>query len=258
MDSPLNRASSALVLGERRALRDDVREAIVNAIIQGEFLPGDRIIETRVARQLGVSQSTVREALREIEQLGMILSTRNRGVIVRPLTRRDVLEMYEMRALLEGHAARLVAARITDDDLRELETLLEEMIRLGAAGDVREMIARDVIFHSRICAMADNALLSRLWSAVNPHIWTYVAVRGLLDLPPEQVARRHEAVIEALRSRDPDRAEKAMRVHLLELRDLAGHKLESDGGRSPSRGSAIPFPASQPFDRASGLASVQR
>ena len=256
MDSPLDRASSALVLGERRALRDDVREAIVNAIIQGEFQPGDRIIETRVARQLGVSQSTVREALREIEQLGMILSTRNRGVIVRPLTRRDVLEMYEMRALLEGHAARLVAPGITDDDLRELEELLEEMIRLGKSGDLREMVARDVVFHSRICQMADNALLNRLWSAVNPHIWTYVAVRGLLDLPPEQVARRHRGVIDALRSRDPARAEHAMRAHLLELRDLAGQKLDAAVGDSTARETNQSH--AQTHDRANGMALIQR
>lgn len=256
MDSPLDRASSALVLGERRALRDDVREAIVNAILQNEFLPGDRIIETRVARQLGVSQSTVREALREIEQLGMIVSTRNRGVIVRPLTRRDVLEMYEMRALLEGHAARLVAPRITDDDLRELETLLDEMIRLSNASDLHDMVARDVAFHSRICEMADNALLSRLWSAVNPHIWTYVAVRGLLDLLPEQVARRHQAVIDALRSRDPIRAEDAMRAHLLELRDLAGQKLDATVGDSTARESNRS--QAQTHDRANGLALIQR
>src|SRR5437870_2334154 len=151
--------STALVIAERRALRDDVREAIVNAIIQGEFLPGDRIVETRVARQLGVSQSTVREALREIQQLGMIVYTPNRGVVVRPLTRAGVLEMYEMRALLEGHAARLAAEKLTDDDLRELEGILDEMVALGDAGDVREMIARDVAFHSRICSLAGHALL---------------------------------------------------------------------------------------------------
>lgn len=213
--------ASALVIDKRRGLRDDVREAIVNAIFGGEFQPGDRIVESRVARQLGVSQSTVREALREIEQLGMISSNPNRGVFVRPLTRRDVLEMYEMRALLEGHAARLAVTRLSDDDLAELAALAEELVRLADAGDVRGMIARDVDFHARICAIADNTLLSRLWSAVNPHLWTYLSVRGLVDLSPAQVAQRHRDVVEALRSRDPDRAEQAMHAHLLELRERA-------------------------------------
>ncbi len=214
-----------LVLGERRALREDVREVIVNAILVGEFHPGERIVETRVAKQLGVSQNTVREALREIEQLGMVVSLPNRGVSVRPLTRRDVIEMYEMRALLEGHAARLATKGLTDDDLTELEGLADEMVELAEAGDVREMIRRDVAFHARICQLAGHALLQRLWSAVNPHLWTYVAVRGLLGMTPSTVARRHFEVVEALRSRDPARAERAMHTHLLQLRDLAADKL---------------------------------
>ncbi len=216
---------TALVLGARRALREDVREAIVNAVILGEFAPGERIVETRVARQLGVSQSTVREALRELEHLGMIVSTPNRGVIVRPFARRDVLEMYEMRALLEGQAASLAAERLTDDDIVELQNIVDEMVRLGEAGDVRGVIARDVDFHARICVLADHTLLSRLWASVNPHLWTIVAVQLLLDLPPERVARRHQDVLDALRSRDPERAKQAMRIHLLELREIADQKM---------------------------------
>jgi DNA-binding GntR family transcriptional regulator len=218
------------VIGERRQLRGEVRDAIIGAILGGEFPPGERIVETRVARQLGVSQTTVREALREIEQLGMIYSVPNRGVIVRPLTRRDVIEMYEMRALLEGHAARLAAPRLRDEDADELEALTHEMVRLAEMGDVREMIMRDVAFHTRICALADHALLARLWSTVNPHLWTYIAVRGLLHLPPTRVARRHFDVLKALRSRDPERAERSMHVHLLELRDLAAETLAAQEG----------------------------
>ena len=83
------------------------------------------------------------------------------------------------------------------------------------------MIARDVEFHTRICALADHTLLARLWSSVNPHLWTYVAVRGLLGLAPGVVARRHDDVLAALRARDPERAEQAMQEHLLVLRELA-------------------------------------
>lgn len=211
----------SLTIGERRALREDVRDALVGAIVGGDFAPGERIVESRVARHLGVSQATVREALREIEQFGLVVSSLNRGVVVRPLTRRAVLEMYEMRAHLEGYAARRAVGRLTDADLAELEGLVSEMVRLGDAGETREMIARDVEFHSRICALADHTLLARLWASVNPHLWTYVAVRGLLGLPPGVVARRHEDVLAALRARDPDRAERAMHAHLLELRELA-------------------------------------
>jgi DNA-binding GntR family transcriptional regulator len=212
---------SSLVTVKRQVLRDEVREAIISAILAGEFQPGDRIVESRVARELGVSQTTIREALREIEQLGMITSHPNRGVTVRPLTRRDVLEMYEMRALLEGYGAGLAASRVTDTDLADLAGLVDEMVQIADAGDMRTMIERDVAFHARICTLADHALLTRLWSSVHPHLWTYVAVSGLINLDLEVVARRHADIVEALRSRDPERAEQAMRVHLLELRERA-------------------------------------
>ena len=211
----------SLAIAERHALREEVRDALIAAIVGGDFPPGERIVESRIARHLGVSQTTVREALREIEQLGLVVSSLNRGVVVRPLTRRAVLEMYEMRALLEGYAARRAVERVTDADLAELESMVSDMVQLGDAGDVREMIARDVEFHTRICALADHTLLARLWSSVNPHLWTYVAVRGLLGLSPGVVARRHDDVLAALRARDPERAEQAMQEHLLVLRELA-------------------------------------
>ena len=96
---------------------------------------------------------------------------------------------------------------------------------LGAAGARLTLIARDVEFHTRICALADHTLLARLWGSVNPHLWTHVAVRGLLGLPPGAVARRHDEVLTALRARDPDRAEQAMQDHLIPLRDLAAQHL---------------------------------
>src|SRR5437667_3712291 len=119
----------SLIIAERRALREEVRDALIGAIVGGDFPPGERIVESRIARHLGVSQTTVREALREIEQLGLVVSSLNRGVVVRPLTRRAVLEMYEMRALLEGYAARRAVERLTDADLAELENMVSDMVR---------------------------------------------------------------------------------------------------------------------------------
>jgi DNA-binding GntR family transcriptional regulator len=125
--------------------------------------------------------------------------------------------------------ARLAAERITDSDLSILTALTEEMIRAAEAGQVREMSTHDVEFHLHVCSLADHTLLSRLWWAVNPHLWTYVAIRGLLLLPPVEAARRHFDVIDGLRSRDPDRAEAAMRRHMLELHALAREKLPEHG-----------------------------
>lgn len=231
-----------LTLAERRPLREDVRDAIMNAILDGMFQPGDRIVESRVARQLGVSQATVREALREIEAFGIIATSTNRGAFVRPLTTRDVVEMYDMRALLEGHAARLAVQRLSDEDLARLEALVDEQVQLASSGQVREMIARDVDFHEFICAAADHSLLMQLWSRIHPHLWTFVAVQGLIDMPPMEVASRHRAVVDALRSKDPDQAEQAMSDHLLELRERAQQVLARRGEEAYARHSPVDAP----------------
>jgi DNA-binding GntR family transcriptional regulator len=215
-----------LSLGERRALRVDVRESLTQAIARGHFKPGERIVESRVARELGVSQATIREALRELEATGLVDYSTNRGCVVRKLERSDIDEMYEMRALLEGEAAGRAAGRLTPADVAELDALVDEMVELAQAGETTAMIERDVHFHRLICEAADHRLLLRLWLAINPAIWTQLAVLGVLRLPPEMIAQRHRAVVDALRSGDPAVARAVMANHLLELSELADGNLD--------------------------------
>jgi DNA-binding GntR family transcriptional regulator len=227
-----------LTLGERRSLRLDVRDALTSAITQGVFAPGERVIESRVARELGVSQTTVREALRELESTGLVVYSTNRGCVVRQLSAADVVEMYEMRALLEGEAARRASARLTPPELDALDGLVDEMIRLADAGSTSEMIEQDVLFHRRILEAAGHALLSRLWAAVNPAVWTHLAVVGILGVPPTEIAGRHRPVVEALRSGSPDRAQSEMSRHLLELRDVARRRLAAERDTDQQEGAA--------------------
>ncbi len=215
-----------LSLNERRALWVDVRDALTQAIMRGHFQPGERLVESRVARELGVSQATVREALRDLERTGLVVYTTNRGCVVRRLSRADVAEMYEMRALLEGEAAQRAVDRLGATELDELDRLVDDMIRAGQAGEMTEMIELDVRLHRAIVEAADHALLTRLWSTIQPALWTRVAVVGVLDLSPEVLAERHRAVVDGLRSGDPADARGGIVHHLLELRDRAMSKLD--------------------------------
>src|SRR5579875_2679385 len=108
------------ILG-RRVLREDIKEFLIDAIIKGQHRPGDRIIESRVAQELGVSQGPVREALRDLELLGFVVSSPYRGTQVRKVSRRDLLELYPIRAALEGVAAHAAATRIDEATLQQLE-----------------------------------------------------------------------------------------------------------------------------------------
>lgn len=215
-----------LSLRERRALRVDVRESLTQAIARGHFKPGERIVESRVAREMGVSQATIRESLRELEATGIVDYSTNRGCVVRKLERADIDEMYEMRALLEGEAARRAVTRLTPDDLAELDALVDEMIELAEAGETTAMIERDVRFHRIICEAADHRLLLRLWLAINPAIWTQLAVLGVLRLLPGVIAQRHRVVVDALRAGDASGAQAAMVDHLLELSKQADSSFE--------------------------------
>src|SRR5262245_40934928 len=120
---------------ERRVLRDEIRDGLIQDIVDGRLAPGERIIEIRVAEKFGVSQAPVREALRDLELLGFIESSPFRGAIVRQVSIEDLLQLYPIRAVLEGLSAREAATRIDSAGLDKLQKLLETMRTAAARGD---------------------------------------------------------------------------------------------------------------------------
>lgn len=204
---------------DRTVLREQIREYLVDAILNGEFNAGDRIVETRVAQQLGVSQGAVREALRELEWMGFLESEPFSGTFVKDLSITDLLEIYPVRAALEALGAKLATPRLSDAQLEELERLIEEMLRASEAGDSRRMAAINYAFHQKIIEASGNSVLIRNWSMFQFSYWTTVSTARLYsDLV--YLAQRHYAVLDALRSRDPEKASQAMHAHIMELVDL--------------------------------------
>src|SRR3982751_1903886 len=106
---------------ERRVFRDEIREKLIDGILTGRLPPGTRIVETRLAQQFGVSQAPVREALRDLELFGFVVSSPFRSTQVRQISTDDLLEIYPIRASLESLAARAAAPRMTDEVLARLE-----------------------------------------------------------------------------------------------------------------------------------------
>jgi DNA-binding GntR family transcriptional regulator len=202
----------------RVVLRDQVRDFLLARILSGDYEPGSRIIETRVAQELGISQAPVREALRDLEQLGSVVHEPFRGCSVRELSIDDLLEAFPVRAALEGVAARLAADRITDDELAVLAGLVETMRTAGAEGDALAESTADAAFHATIVEAAHNGVLARQWSQLQPQARTFISI----SMPASArgpVADRHLPILDALRSRDPERAATAMHDHLTEVAD---------------------------------------
>ena len=121
----------------RRALRHDVRDGIVRGILEGEFGPGDRLIEMHIAKEYGTSQGPVREALRELEMLGFVRSEPHRGTYVRDPWQRGMLELYELRGALEEFAARMATPRLKDD-VRSLQAEIDAMAAAADADDAAQ------------------------------------------------------------------------------------------------------------------------
>src|SRR5512143_2636606 len=122
----------------RNVLSDQVKDHLLEAILAGEYLPGSRIVETRVARELGVSQAPVREALRDLEALGVVESTAFQGARVRRPGKAELLEAYGVRAELESLGARLALPRLAEADFEELQEYLDALQAAASAGDAHE------------------------------------------------------------------------------------------------------------------------
>ena len=209
----------------RGGLRAQIKDVILQRIVEGSLEPGSRIVETRIAQELGVSQAPVREALRDLEQLGCVVHEPNRGCSVRAFSAEELLEAFPVRAALEALAARLAAERITTAELAELDELLERMRRAARGGDAHEQSQANASFHATVVRAARNRTLERQWQMLEPYSRTYLTVsRPGIDLV--HLSDRHGPVLDALRRRDRAKAAKAMEEHLLGAADLLREEVQ--------------------------------
>ncbi len=160
---------SALV---RTGLGDQIRQVLIDGIISGRWEPGERIVERRIAVELGVSQAPVREALRQLAALRLIEIMPNRGARVREFTEEDFGEFFPVRAGLEKTAADLALARTGG----RLDALQGHIERLAVAADA-DVMRHSIAFHREIVEAAGNGLLRSVWESLGIEIWTTLSVR---------------------------------------------------------------------------------
>src|SRR5690349_4639050 len=148
---------------ERRVFREEIREQLIEDILNGKLAPGARIVETRLAQQFGVSQAPVREALRDLELFGFVVSSPFRGTEVRKISTNDLLEMYPLRAAIEGVAAREATSRVDEATLKKLEKLIGAMRAAADRHDGAAHAHADFAFHEAIIKAAGNRMLEHVW-----------------------------------------------------------------------------------------------
>ncbi|WP_328772184.1 GntR family transcriptional regulator [Streptomyces sp. NBC_00286] len=184
------------------SLREQIREHIVDGIVSGRWKPGERIVERRIAVELEVSQTPVREALRELEALRLIESAPNKGVRVRSLTAADLEEIYPVRAGLEQIAAELAAQRLAEDTTA-LEPEVAALYEADRAADGEAQVRHTVAFHREMVRAAGNSVLLHTWEGLGIEVFTALSIRWL-GTRQQSYAEEHEALVEAFKRRDPD------------------------------------------------------
>jgi DNA-binding GntR family transcriptional regulator len=184
----------------------------------GELKPGDRIIETRWAKELGVSQSPVREAIRELEMTGLVENIPYQGCFVRKVTRKDMRDSYKVRMYLELLGIRDAVGNINENQIREINSIMKEMEVAAAEQNFDLYIQKDVLFHRKIVAISKNDILLRSWDQCNMHDLTYIGT-WISHRTLEQLSIRHEGLYEAIAARDAERAVEEVSRHFEQLID---------------------------------------
>jgi DNA-binding GntR family transcriptional regulator len=205
-------------------LRDQIKDHILERIVTGQYAPGQRLVEMQIARELECSQAPVREALRDLEQLGCVHYERNRGCSVRAFSEAELLEAYPVRAVLEALAAEQAATRITDEELALLESLYADMLDGAAREDDHDQARANTAFHGCIVRASRNKTLQRQWALLEPFARTYLTI-AKSHVDRRELAERHRPILAALRARDPQAASAAMRSHLLEAANALSSEL---------------------------------
>jgi DNA-binding GntR family transcriptional regulator len=206
----------ALVRNASVAATELIREAIVD----GRLEPGRRLKEEELARELGISRTPVREALLMLQAEGLVDAIPNRGAMVRVHTTEDLDDLYQLRALLEGYAARRAAARISDEQVEQLRSSCDRFEGLDPDEDLRELVRENLLFHSTILDVAGSA---RLASMVRRVIELPLVYKSYIWYSPDQKrisAHYHRQIVNALAARDSERTELIMKEHIYEARDL--------------------------------------
>jgi DNA-binding GntR family transcriptional regulator len=191
---------------------EHVYRRLRDAIQRGEFKAGRRVKEIEVAEWLKVSRTPVRDAIRRLEGEGMLEHEPRNGLVVARLDRQSVMELYVMREILEGTAARLCARHASDMEVQDLLDLVERERQIQ--GDPEAVARHNGRFHAAVHRGAHNRYLEKSLAAVNDSMWLLGTPLMLLTHRAQAALDEHAAIVEAIRRRDPDAAEDAAHGHV--------------------------------------------
>jgi DNA-binding GntR family transcriptional regulator len=195
--------------------RDSLREAI----LRGEYLPGERLVEAQLCERLGTTRFNVRIALQDLAAEGLVEVQRNKGAQVRKVSLAEAIEITEVRMVLEGLVAARAAERVSDEDASELDEIGLLMRRAVSASEFHRYSELNQRLHAAIRRIAGHSAADRLIETLRGQLVRHQYMLALLPGRPAISLPQHERIIAAIQARDPGQAEAAMREHVASVTD---------------------------------------
>jgi phosphonate utilization transcriptional regulator len=207
--------SLELAVLQSRTLPQLVQQDIERLILSGELRAGERLNEVAISRRLGVSRGPIREALRTLEEAGLLRFEKMRGMAVREITPEEAADIYQLRACLEALVCERAATRISAEQLKSLSALVREMDDAATSPDVGRYHRLNVRFHDELVAVADSREFARFYQAVVKKLTLFrqrtLARGGAIAVSNKE----HQAILRHLAAGEPRAAARAMQKHIL-------------------------------------------
>jgi DNA-binding GntR family transcriptional regulator len=234
------RASSWALPLDNRVLRQRVLEHFQWALLEGLLNPGDRLVEAEIAAEMGISRGPVREAIRKLEEQGLVVTIPYKGSFVVKLTPADIFEICTLRAVLETFAIELVVQNAQPAELQELEGIVQSLREAGEAGDSARLLDLDLRFHEtlsllcghkRLCSLlADIYIQSRLYFRTAKSVFPYPYYSHY-----QEIAEAHQVILDAVQEKNAAAAKEAIADHIMTLcRKVAAETDELDASAMPN------------------------
>lgn len=197
----------------RQSLSQEVADLIKKQMVEGDLKPGDRIVESKLARDLGLSQTPIREAIRLLAGEGIVKIVSNKGPVIQTLSMDDVFEIYSIRAMIEGLAMRMATQVASEDEIKSIERIYERMERRLRDETVTSLLRDSGHLHASIVALSKHSRLISTYKSISFQILFVNKILGSISTKQKEFDQ-HKELIDALNSRDPDSAEQIMRAHI--------------------------------------------
>jgi DNA-binding GntR family transcriptional regulator len=215
---------------EYSPIREEVFTMLRQAILTGKLQPGDRLVERELAEQLGVSRTPVREALRKLELENLVTHIPRKGVVVSEISKRDVIEIFDIRASLEGLASNLAAQKATSEEIKKLNEMVQAMETAANNKDVDSLNEIHDQFHKQLIIIADSPRLKQMINSLSDYINRFTKAGYAIPGRSSAAMQEHRELMESIEARDSLRAQSIAASHIMNSKAVVLKQYEEYNG----------------------------